>query len=250
MRRLLLAACGLLALLAVASIGDSPAQTMPPGMPAMDRYQFGVLKKGKAWTSQRTAATDSIQRGHMANISRMHDLGLLVGAGPLNDRTGDLRGVFVFRTDSVERIRVESLNDPAIASGRLELDLYPWFAPARIGEPYKARQARGVPDSMVTRQLVLLSPGPKYSKERTPELMKMQMSHVANVFRLLGNGEAAAAGPFMVEEGPYAGVFVFRGDSASARSAVEADPAVKAGHLKYRQVPWYVAYGTFPGDTL
>ena len=80
--------------------------------------------------------------------------------------------------------------------------------------------------------------------------MKMQMSHVANVFRLLQTGEAAAAGPFLVEAGDYAGVFVFRGDSVTAQRAIAADPAVASGHMAYRQIPWFVAYGTFPGDTL
>src|SRR5262245_47477257 len=82
-----------------AATGDD-LQTVPAGA----SYQFGLLRKGPSWTAKRTPATDSIQAGHLANIGRMADEGLLVAAGPLLDG-GDLRGVFVFRDDSLARLR-------------------------------------------------------------------------------------------------------------------------------------------------
>jgi hypothetical protein len=47
-----------------------------------------------------------------------------------------------------------------------------------------------------------------------------------------------------------AGVFVFRGDSATARRLVLEDPMVKAGRLAVELHPWFCAYGVMPGDTL
>ena len=65
-------ALGLFVLLVtVVALADAPKpqMQMPPNMPAMDRYQFGLLRQGKAWTPKRTAATDS-RRGAFARCIR------------------------------------------------------------------------------------------------------------------------------------------------------------------------------------
>jgi uncharacterized protein YciI len=221
---------------------------MPP-MPAMSSYHFGLLRRGPGWTPGRTPATDSIQAGHMANIQRMAEEGVLIAAGPLVDN-GPIRGVFIFRQDSTARLRRLVARDPAVVSGRLVLDLFSWFAPAGIGEPYKRMAAEpGHRDSMVRLQLVLLRAGPKATREATPEAKALQQAHVAGIFRGLAAGELATAGPFS-DGGDLRGVLVYRGDSTTAHRAALEDPAVKAQHLAIEMHPWLSAYGTMPGDTL
>jgi len=220
-----------------------------PSMPAMSGYRFGLLRKGPTWTAQRTPATDSIQAGHMANIRRMADEGDLLAAGPLLD-DGDIRGIFIFRADSSARLREAVARDPAVRSGRLVLDLYSWFAPSGIGEPYR-RMARepGHRDSMVRLRLVLLKKGPKSTMTVTEESNALQIAHVGGIIRGLASGELATAGPF-ADGGDLRGVLVYRGDSTFAHRRALEDPAVKAGHLVVEMHPWLSAYGTMPGDTL
>ena len=223
------------------------AEEMP--IPAMSRYQFGLLRRGPAWTPQRTPATDSIQAGHMANIGRMAEEGVLLAAGPMGDK-GDLRGIFIFRADSTARLRELAGRDPAIRSGRLVLDLFSWFAPTGIGEPYRrSAQQPGHRDSMVRLQLVLLKAGPKATNEVTAETRPLQTAHLGSIFRALASGELAIGGPF-TDGGDLWGVLVYRGDSTFAHRRALEDPAVKAGHLTVEMHPWYAAYGTMPGDTL
>lgn len=217
--------------------------------PSMSSYQFGLLRKGPSWTARRTPATDSIQAGHMANINRMADEGVLVAAGPLLDN-GDLRGIFIFRADSTARLRELVARDPAVHAGRLVLDLLTWFAPTGIGEPYKrVAQQPGHRDSMVRFQLVLLRTGPESARDVTPESRMLQAAHVGGMFRGLASGELATAGAF-TDGGDLRGVLVYRGDSTFAHRRALEDPAVKAGHLVVEMHPWLAAYGTMPGDTL
>jgi uncharacterized protein len=244
-----LAAPVLLILLLLLLAGTIAAQETPPGMPAMSRYQFGLLRRGPSWTATRTPATDSIQAGHMANIGRMAKEGVLLAAGPMGD-SGDLRGIFIFRADSIARLREQVAHDPAVQSGRLVLDLYSWFAPTGIGEPYKKLAQRpGHRDSMVKLQLVLLKAGPKSSPEATDEARTIQMDHVRGIFRGLASGELAVAGPF-TDGGDLRGILVYRGDSTFAHQRALEDPAVKAGRLTVEIHPWWAGYGTMPGDTL
>ncbi len=241
----------LLAVLAIAIASTALAQ--PADMPLpMSRYIFGLLRRGPAWTAERTARTDSIQAGHMANIGRMHGAGVLLAAGPFEDG-GDWRGIFIFPADSAARIRQMAAGDPAIASGRLALDLYPWFAPAGIGELYRQRaQQPGHRDSMFATQFAMIRRGPRWSATLSPEDQKIQSEHVAGIFRMLLAGQLATGGPFLdnAPDSTFAGIFVFRGDSASARSLAAADPAIKAGRLELVWKKWWVGWGTFPGDTM
>jgi uncharacterized protein YciI len=136
-----------------------------------------------------------------------------------------------------------------IRAGRLEMDLYAWWAPAGIGEPYKkmAKQP-GFRDSMVRMPLVLLKRGPKWSAQPSAEAGRVQMAHVRGIFAGLASGVLATAGPFTNGD-DRRGVLVFRGDSASAHRWAMADSAVQAGHLTVEMHPWFAAYGTMPGDT-
>jgi len=218
-------------------------------MPSMSSYQFGLLRIGPSWTATRTPATDSIQAGHMANIKRMANEGVLLAAGPMGD-AGDLRGIFIFRADSVARLREAVARDPAVRSGRLTLDLFSWFAPSGIGEPYKKlAQKPGYRDSMVKLQLVLLKAGPKSTQEVTDESRAVQIAHVRGIFQGLASGELATAGPF-TDGGDLRGVLVYRGDSTYAHGRALEDPAVKAGRLTVEMHPWWTGYGAMPGDTL
>ena len=61
--------------------------------------------------------------------------GLLVGFG-----LGDLRGMLIFKLESVEEARKLMDADPTLKAGRLTLDLHPWFAAAglRVNPPKSA----------------------------------------------------------------------------------------------------------------
>lgn len=221
----------------------------PPPVPGMSTYRLGLLRRGPTWTATRTPATDSIQAGHMANINRMAQEGALLAAGPMGDR-GDLRGIFIFRPDSVAALRERVARDPAVRSGRLVLDLLTWSAPSGIGEPYKRMAARpGHRDSMVRMQLVLLKTGPNATREATAASRELHLAHMGGILRGLASGELAAGGP-IGDGGDLRGVLVYRGDSAFAHTRALEDPAVKAGHLSVEIHPWWVGYGTMPGDTV
>ena len=239
--------CAALALILAASI-PATGDEMPP-IPPMASYQFGLLRKGPAWTAKRTPATDSIQAGHMANIQRMWEEGVLVAAGPVLDG-GDLRGVFIFHVDSAAQVRALAARDPAIQARRLVLDLHTWNAPPGIGEPYRrlAKHPR-FRDSMITLQLGLLRRGPKATDAVTPALEQLRIAHVRGILEGLASGELATAGPCS-ESGDLQGVLVYRGDSTAARRRALEDPAVRAGEFRIEMHPWLSAYGNMPGDTL
>ncbi|MBX7153058.1 YciI family protein [bacterium] len=92
----------------------------------MKTYYFVMLKKG-THRDQDTTTVKELQKGHMANIQKMADMGKLAIAGPFLD-DGDWRGIFIFDVSSKEEVEKLLANDPAIAAGRLAYEIHPWFS--------------------------------------------------------------------------------------------------------------------------
>jgi uncharacterized protein len=99
---------------------------------------------------------------------------------------------------------------------------------------------------MKTYYLGLITKGPKWTAEATPEVMKIQEGHLANINRLWSEGKLVVAGP-IAEDGNLRGIFVF--DVASmdeAKALAATDPAVQAGRLVVEFHPWMVQDGVLP----
>ena len=93
----------------------------------MTTYYVALLRRGRAWSSEVTPRVQKIQEGHMANIRKMAAEGKLLLAGPFSD-DGDLRGMFVFKVNSLEEAKALCDRDPAVMAGRLAVELHPWFS--------------------------------------------------------------------------------------------------------------------------
>ena len=242
MRRMPVSMLLIASLLAPLLVAARPAAAPEP-VPA--RYQLGLLWRGPAWTPERSPRTDSIQVEHLANIGRMFEEGVLVGAGPFGSAT-DLRGVFFFRADTTFDLGALVARDPAISSGRLRLELMPLVAPRGIGEGYRAAKAAGRRDSMIVVTWVFLRRGPNWTSNATPQVRKVLEKHRDYTARLRSEGRL----PFMAGiegTGDLRGVFVFRGDTSEARRLTDLDPAFRSGRFRAEIHPWWTALGTLPG---
>ncbi|MBL8178893.1 MAG: hypothetical protein JNK48_29740 [Bryobacterales bacterium] len=102
------------------------AQNPVPETPKMVKYYLGLLKKGPQWDSTSAKASE-IQKHHLAHLRHMHELGKLTVAGPFGDN-GEIRGILIFRgKDPIDDIRKLAEADPAVQSGRMMLELHPWY---------------------------------------------------------------------------------------------------------------------------
>jgi uncharacterized protein YciI len=96
----------------------------------MKKYHLVLLKRGSQ-TAQPAADAQKIQLEHLWNIRRLMDQGKMLVAGPfLND--GDLRGVFVFNTESAEEAKAWAEADPAVKAGRLTVEIHPWLVAKEV----------------------------------------------------------------------------------------------------------------------
>lgn len=106
----------------------------------MKQYFLVLLRRGPAWSAEKTPETKKLFEGHMANIEAMAKTGKLLIAGPTDqpatERTA-VAGIFLF--ESADRAEIEAMmnRDPAIAAGRLVPEVLTWYGPANITYPGK-----------------------------------------------------------------------------------------------------------------
>ncbi len=83
--------------------------------------------------SHDSATAAQIQEGHMAHIMKMAGEKKLVLAGPFLDK-GDMRGIFILNVATMEEALELTGQDPAVKSGRLTMEIHPWYGPAKLKE--------------------------------------------------------------------------------------------------------------------
>jgi uncharacterized protein YciI len=99
----------------------------------MGMVYFGFLKKGpnRKEGDDKTPEIQELQKAHIANIVRLAEAKKLVMAGPIGDDE-ELRGIFVFRVDSLKEAQDLSATDPMIKIDRLRIELHPWQIPSGV----------------------------------------------------------------------------------------------------------------------
>lgn len=96
----------------------------------MKSYVMAFLKRGPNRPEDKDLI-DSLQLAHLANINKLAEEGKLVLAGPFFG-DDDLRGIYIFDTDSIEEAASWTATDPAIIYGSLEMELMKWYGSAAL----------------------------------------------------------------------------------------------------------------------
>jgi uncharacterized protein YciI len=103
-----------------------------------EKIWFGILQRPKNAPQYPADQLTEMQKGHMANIGKMANDGLLAAAGPFGGND-DRRGIFIFCSKDINKIKHAVAVDPLIRAKRLELKLMPWWTGKGTVVPYKPK---------------------------------------------------------------------------------------------------------------
>ncbi|MGB5436511.1 MAG: hypothetical protein WBM98_11530 [Maribacter sp.] len=92
----------------------------------MQQYFIAFLKRGPN-RSQNQAEADSLQALHLQHLSRMYTNGFADISGPFGD-DGDIRGITIYNTPTLEMADSLAHMDPMVKTGRLVIEIHPWWA--------------------------------------------------------------------------------------------------------------------------
>ena len=104
----------------------------------VEKIWFGILERPKNAPQYPADKLKELMSGHLANIKKMADDGILASAGPFLANE-DRRGIFIFFSKDLKRIRKAVAADPLIQAKRLELKLMPWWTGKGTIVQYKSK---------------------------------------------------------------------------------------------------------------
>jgi len=108
---------------------DMEARREAEGMGMMVYYIF-LLKKGSAWSSDKTPEINALQEAHLANYRHLAEMGKLIVTGPFLDAfavSGEVRGMGVLRAESLAEAQELIDTDPMVKVDRLIFELHAWM---------------------------------------------------------------------------------------------------------------------------
>ena len=94
----------------------------------MTTVYLALLKRGPR-AAEWDAKPDELaqlQQAHLANNARLVETGKLILLGPFTD-DGYWRGVFIFKTDTLEEAEALAASDPSVQAGRMAYEFHPWM---------------------------------------------------------------------------------------------------------------------------
>jgi uncharacterized protein YciI len=210
---------------------------------ATDVYQIVFLRPDPARKPLSKEEGERIQTAHMANIHAMADRGVLVAAGPFDDKVHTISGVFFFKSASTEEARRVAEADPTVVEHRNTVDVLAWRGPKGLGDEYFRlhKENPQTPEGMGVQPFQLLNRTANW-KEDSPILK----DHATYIAGLLAKGKLAAAGP-VVGDAAAAEILIFdRIPDEEAAQLADADPAVKGGLLSVEAHRWWCAAHVLP----
>ena len=92
----------------------------------MKKYFMAFLNEGPT-RDQLPEEAAEIQAGHLAHMSKLADEGIIQIAGPFGDE-GTIKGIVIYAIPTLEEALRITQMDPAVKSGRLIVEVRPWWA--------------------------------------------------------------------------------------------------------------------------
>ncbi|MCF1190417.1 hypothetical protein LRR18_02390 [Mangrovimonas sp. AS39] len=92
----------------------------------MQQYFIAFLKRGPI-RSQNEEQAKKLQEEHLAHLTRMYEKGYADISGPFGD-DGDIRGITIYNVPTLKMADSLANLDPMVKSGRLVIEVHPWWA--------------------------------------------------------------------------------------------------------------------------
>ncbi len=97
-------------------------------MVELDRYTLALLITGDDPPELSDAEAVAMQELHMNHLADLHERGVLLVAGPVQDPESHIRGVSILNV-GVDEARALKEADPAVRAGVFRVEVMPWMFP-------------------------------------------------------------------------------------------------------------------------
>jgi uncharacterized protein YciI len=191
-------------------------------------YTIVFLNKKSDAAELSKTETETIMKGHMANMERLAQEGKLLAAGPFEGGGG----IFIMKSTSVSEVEGWISTDPGVKAKRWNIEIMP-YVPRHGGIcPVKA------PYDMVFYTFVRFDA--IVNKSTAANYTEIIKQHNEYVKQLVSSENIIAEAAFGDHEG---GILIVKGELQ--KEIVEADPGVQQGMIEFNLKKLYIAKGSF-----
>lgn len=214
---------------------DPPKAELPPAQMTRGQLVFLVEPETKPKIEGDGAEQ---QLRHLEFLEGLWRSGKALLVGPFQN-AGARKGLVLLDVQSPDEAKKLLADDPWVKAGQLTTECHTWFYA-------KNYVKKGEKFLDIHRLWFGTLERPAKAPEVSPEeSAKIQEGHMANIKKMAESGALYIAGPF-VEDTPLRGVFIFKNmERAEIEKLAAEDPAIKAGRLELKLVPWFTAKGSF-----
>ena len=195
---------------------------------AQDNFMFVFLNTNQQRKVLPQTAVDSLQKGHLANITKLAREDKLHVAGPFHGGGG----IFILNTTSLDSASKWISTDPAISAGRFKIEILPWTP--RIGSICLVDEESEMVEYTFVRFNTHIT---KFNVQEAPEWF---MKHDKFINDLRKTGNIVSEGIFDNSDGS---TLVMKG--ALQKEVILSDPAVMNGILQPDIKTIWVGKGSF-----
>ena len=232
------------ALFAVVAV--NVAQAGPSTAPGGRSCYWVFLNKGPGRSKTAAMSKEEVakmQKEHVDNLGTLWRQGRGLAAGPLGD-DGFIRGIVVLSVTNAAEIKDCFKPDPFVQNDILAVEAYRWLTDmSRFQRPYE-------PFKLAKHTLVVVKKGPNYTPPKETLSANSMLTLMPSLRSSADKGDLAVSGP-LVDAGELVGILLFiPGSGETIRGALDSDPAVKAGVLKFDVHPQFMGAGVLrrPGE--
>jgi uncharacterized protein YciI len=108
-------------------------------MAPMRSYWMGIIRRGPQYNEERTEVeAAALQKAHLDRIGEIAGEGKMILAGPFGPQEGaedPWIGLFLYTVESREEAEALAASDPAVAAGRLRVEIVEWWGVSGITYP-------------------------------------------------------------------------------------------------------------------
>ena len=210
-------------------------------------YCFGFLRAVADRGVLPEAESSRIQKAHLAHMEELGKQRKLAAAGPLVG-SADIRGLLIYKCESLAQARGWTAADPAVQNKRLFVDMYRWTGPAGIADEYWREREKRPSDTvkMIRYPLAIVRLGEAGAKLSAEELDKALAPHREHVAKFSKSKQVVSSARLTGGEEWIALEFFREGTMFDARKIMESDPAVASKVLRHELFEWMCAENVMP----
>ena len=202
-----------------------------------DKLWLMFFMRGEAKGPTEEKAQQEAMKGHLGNMKKQAALGRLLAAGPMQDPSGQRRGITVLLGHDENELKSYFTQDPFVKAGVMTVSAWQWKVDAKKFNPK-------VDETGIAEHRIVFIRRGKGMQPQTAQMAREHEHVLSAVAKKFGPG---VWGPITGMDKVHEVLIVSGKDTAGIQEMFKADPLVSKAILELEIIPLWMSKGVIKG---